>query len=467
MDEATTRARGLVHELVHGLGHYTHDELAEACAQHRLPAPPPQGPPEDAPTARDRYKRERLQLVLDQLDAQQEPTYFDVLDAFITRGLPPAQRNAAEDLLWSTQAWPAISERVRRDVAGALDGVGFPRHNPQGLMAALRDLWVLEDDASLWSFGAHGPAAEVERHLLNNEDWTTLDLFAHLGALTASDRRFALFLEALLSYRVCPDEAHQRAMAEAFNPALARDGLKLEETGEAGGYPQFELLTTGSARRPPQLLLFASSGAKPDLRVDEVLDRRIEVMNPETVLRYEEPIGADGLKWSHLLAWWQRLPAQQERSPEEAKNSLWRRLLASLPKNSPPQRTLFELYYKLYGATARGEDFPALLPEVWVHWDHRTISQRGAKASPTHRMDFLMLLPGRVRVVLEVDGKQHYSDDNDRPSPERYAQTMRGGRRLQSAGYQVRRIGGYELIGDRALATVSEVFDGIFRQWLS
>jgi hypothetical protein len=32
---------------------------------------------------------------------------------------------------------------------------------------------------------------------------------------------------------------------------------------------------------------------------------------------------------------------------------------------------------------------PALLPEVWVHWDHKTVRQRGVHALQNLRMDFL------------------------------------------------------------------------------
>ncbi|MEW9267864.1 hypothetical protein AB1207_24250 [Kineococcus endophyticus] len=462
--EVIAQARHLVHGLVHELGPlHRHIDLAEVCVQYGLPAPPPEGPPEDAPEGPPRSKRDRLQVVLKELDAQPEPAYLAILAAFVNHGLAPAQRNTAEDLLWSLQAWPPISERVRREVAVALDEVGFPRHNPDGLMTVLHRLWVLEDAATFW--GASGLAEEVQRHVVDNEDWTALQLFERLGALNAGDRRFALFLQALASHRVCPDETHQQAMVAVLNPALARAGVRMEQTGEDGGYPIFTLLKTGAARRPPQLLLFASIDSKPDLRLEDVLDQQIGVMNPDTVLRYDEPVGTDGFTGAHLLQWWLRRPDQAGRNEREAKANLWRRLRASLPVNSPPQRALFEIYHDLYARTTTDANFFALLPEVWVHWDPRTKSQRGAAALQTHRMDFLMLLPGNARIVIEVDGRQHYSD-GDRPSPERYAATVRGGRQLQLSGYHVHRFGGAELIGEHARLTVQEFFDALLQQWV-
>jgi very-short-patch-repair endonuclease len=41
-------------------------------------------------------------------------------------------------------------------------------------------------------------------------------------------------------------------------------------------------------------------------------------------------------------------------------------------------------------------------------------------------MDFLLLLPNRSRVVVEVDGKQHYADAG-RADPARYAEMVRQG----------------------------------------
>jgi len=59
-------------------------------------------------------------------------------------------------------------------------------------------------------------------------------------------------------------------------------------------------------------------------------------------------------------------------------------------------------------------------------------------------MDFLLLLPGRRRVVLEVDGLEHYSE-HGKPSPRRYADMVRADRALRLGGYEMYRFGGAEL----------------------
>lgn len=136
--------------------------------------------------------------------------------------------------------------------------------------------------------------------------------------------------------------------------------------------------------------------------------------------------------------------------------TLWKRMLASLPdrETSPPQRFLFEEYHRVFG---KHGNFPALLPEVWLHWDPKTKAARGEDAMHTFRMDFVMLLSEHRRVVLEVDGEQHYSAGGT-PSPSVYAQTTRGDRDLRLSGYEVYRFAGYELVGRRGKATVEEFF---------
>jgi hypothetical protein len=119
-------------------------------------------------------------------------------------------------------------------------------------------------------------------------------------------------------------------------------------------------------------------------------------------------------------------------------------LVSGLADSSPPQRNLFDLYYKIHGTAVPA--LPALLPEVWLHWDPKTVRERGAAALLSHRMDFLLLLPHGQRVVLEVDGSHHYaSPDGTRPAPARYAALARADRELKLSGYEVFRFGATEL----------------------
>lgn len=74
-------------------------------------------------------------------------------------------------------------------------------------------------------------------------------------------------------------------------------------------------------------------------------------------------------------------------------------------------------------------------------------------------MDFLLLLPGGVRVVIEIDGKHHYSDPDGRSSPLLYAEMTAADRALRLVGYEVYRFGVYELQQPNA----EEVLIGFYR----
>jgi len=214
-----------------------------------------------------------------------------------------------------------------------------------------------------------------------------------------------------------------------------------------------------SNRCRPKNLIFASK-EKPDLLFSDAIDNYIEIVNnTDKVLVYDIPIGSYGLRWRYLQAWWKQ--TRNLDSDGEAKDTLYKRLLGSLPGNSPPQRRLFDLYHQVHGAQV--PDLPALLPEVWLHWDPQTVRVRGKKALLNLRMDFLLLLPRGRRVVLEVDGTHHYATEG-RADPIVYAKTVRGDRDLTLSGYEVYRFGAAELQDyQQARMVVQQFFDDLYR----
>ncbi|MFJ4689538.1 hypothetical protein [Streptomyces sp. NPDC088789] len=143
--------------------------------------------------------------------------------------------------------------------------------------------------------------------------------------------------------------------------------------------------------------------------------------------------------------------------------SLRERLRRSLGDNGA-ELLVFDTYLK------PGFNLPALIPQVYLHYDPYTISQLGgASRLARQRMDFLLLMNHRVRAVIEVDGIQHYARPAGRtvvqepgvgwlPDPARYASLVAEVRELTLQGYEVYRIGGHELWGD----TAAEMLTGFF-----
>jgi very-short-patch-repair endonuclease len=80
-------------------------------------------------------------------------------------------------------------------------------------------------------------------------------------------------------------------------------------------------------------------------------------------------------------------------------------------------------------------------------------------------MDFLLLLPQRQRIVVEVDGRQHYAGDDGRVAPERYAEMMKEDRALRLAGYEVYRFGTKELMnGQKSRELASGFFQSLLEK---
>jgi very-short-patch-repair endonuclease len=76
-------------------------------------------------------------------------------------------------------------------------------------------------------------------------------------------------------------------------------------------------------------------------------------------------------------------------------------------------------------------------------------------------ISFLLLLPNNRRVVLEVDGTQHFSRD-DKPSLAAYAEMAAADRDLRLSGYDVYRFGANELTAAGAGALIEGFFDRLW-----
>jgi len=395
-------------------------------------------------------------------DAVPDDHLEEVAVRFLLRQSPaPETRNQIQDAVWALRPAIEIPKRSRREIARALHDDLYIAAAP--FLALLERLFVLDDDPMQSFFGGSDRSlrAGIQRHVLRNSDWSAEDLFDKLGAFDASHSRFVRLIEGLASADVRPDEAAQRRFVDIVNGSLHGSGCELQETDTADGYPIFTMVQTSAARTGrPKNLIFASS-VKPDLRFRDAINNDIEIVsNGDRVLVYDRPVGRGGLRWSDLQSWWSEI--MQIPNDDEAKTTLYRRLRECLPESSPPQANLFDAFYRVFGPTV--PSLPALLPEVWLHWDPKTVKDRGAQALLRFRMDFLLLLPNGVRVVLEVDGKQHYANEEGRADPAKYGTLVAADRELQLAGYHVFRFGGHELRNKPSAQVVAKsFFEALFR----
>ncbi|MFI1989089.1 hypothetical protein [Actinoplanes sp. NPDC020271] len=130
--------------------------------------------------------------------------------------------------------------------------------------------------------------------------------------------------------------------------------------------------------------------------------------NAKFCLISDRPLGEGGLSWADLGSWWMDAQAPSGKSEQDAAKQLYRRLARSLdagrePSSEPgPERQMFRAYAELFAEY--GFSPPALIPQVYLHYDPYT---RGRRANavwplPRQRMDYLMLLRGRRRMVVEM-----------------------------------------------------------------
>ncbi|MEG3922486.1 hypothetical protein [Microcoleus sp. POL10_C6] len=210
-------------------------------------------------------------------------------------------------------------------------------------------------------------------------------------------------------------------------------------------------------------LIFAANGPKPEIVLMDAISNEIKIVkNQEYCLVYDRPLFEKGLLWEELVDWWRDKKKLHNQTRSEQRHNLFNRLKISLGGNHP-EKILLNTYYS-YFYEKLTEKLPALIPQVYLHYDPYTWEQlKGVKRLSRQRMDFLLLLPYRKNIVIEIDGKQHYSE-NDKANPQLYAEMVAEDRRLRLAGYELYRFGGYEFLHtEDAKQTVKNFFDDLFK----
>jgi hypothetical protein len=200
-------------------------------------------------------------------------------------------------------------------------------------------------------------------------------------------------------------------------------------------------------------------GPKPQIVLRDAINNDLQIVrHGERCLVYDRPLTEAGLSWADLVEWW--ADTLRTADLDLAARHLWKRLARSLASDA--ERTLFNCYTARYGRA--GFSIPALVPQVYLHYDpYARSSPHAAPAGAVvrQRMDFLLLLPRRARVVLEVDGRHHYADDSGAADPARYASMVAEDRRLRLSGYEIYRFGGQELVAPNATSTLDSFFDAL------
>lgn len=348
----------------------------------------------------------------------------------------------------------AITEITRRDAAKCF---GDDLCGEQDVVEIVRKLFPI-DTMGADFFSSRSLARDIEQHMIRNQgDWSVELLFDQIGALACSRDRFNRLIEAAL-HPLGRRGPGQAALVDELNVVLRRDGYVLNIVDEESGYPIYRVVPFG--RGPtgsPKNLIFASNGPKPEIGFSDAINNDIVILsNAASCLVYDRPIRRDGLLWSELVEWWRGVAGVE---PDEAARTLGLRLRASLASDA--ERNLFDTYFRLYRAKL-GTTLPALIPQVYLHYDPAVVKLLRHRAGLSRqRMDFLLLLPNHQRIVVEVDGSQHFSQGG-KPSLAAYSEMVAADRDLRLAGYEIYRFGSNELVGGSAAALIQRFFDHLW-----
>lgn len=242
-----------------------------------------------------------------------------------------------------------------------------------------------------------------------------------------------------------------RELKQSIFEECERAALRLESASQDGVH--------GAIKN----LIFAADGPKPRIVLRDATTNEIEIVkNAEFCLVYDREITEKGLTWGEIVHWWRECNELDSRLSEtDIARNLHRRLLAG---QNEPERIIFDTYYAFVNEVLQFQG-PALIPQVYLHYDPYTITELGDNTIlERQRMDFLILLPYRVAIVIELDGQQHYSDDG-RANPRLYSKMVQEDRDLRLRGYEIYRFGGYEFIDvNSAKLVMRSFFERLFKR---
>ncbi|HIA51759.1 MAG TPA: hypothetical protein EYN91_06670 [Candidatus Melainabacteria bacterium] len=353
---------------------------------------------------------------------------------------------------------PNISDLSRRLIIDELEHVDLFGDYTK-LDEDLETMWPISELNSPYPRGGSLKKSIIQHCIRNPGDWDNTFLLDQLDIIGCSRTLFFEFLEKVVHPNSRRKEKQQN-LVDAINQHLKNDGYHFIQTSSISGYPIFKIVAVGGGvAGAPKNLIFAADGPKPEIVLSDAINNDIRIVkNADNCLVYDRPIGSNGLSKQDMLDWWKDLKGIEK--TDEARKNLVERLSKSLA--SIGERNLFYCYYKMF--KARGDHFPALVPQVYLHYDPYTIKQLGGFSRlARQRMDFLILFSSSVRVVIEVDGSQHFSDAGI-ASLKLYAEMVEADRDLKLAGYEIYRFGANELCGKESEKKIQEFFSRLVKK---
>lgn len=300
-------------------------------------------------------------------------------------------------------------------------------------------------------FGMTTAIDDIRQHMDNNEDWTFENLFCtYLDLLHVEDEDFIYFLEqythpVIRRFNITEDLEciyFKNECADAINKYLVSDGYELIPSETIGDKVVYTVKKINPGVQGVIKNIIFASQYKPEIVLEDALNNDIKIIsNRDKCLVYDKPVLRSGISWKELQEWYDDSLLMLDTG-----KGLKERLRESI--DSPPEKLFYETYLEIM--EKRNGEIPALLPQVCLYYDPKLEIERIKKIFEHQRMDFLMIISEQQRVVIEIDGVQHYADyvkgnTKHYASVDKYAEMVAANREMTLAGYDVYRFGGKEL----------------------
>ena len=203
-------------------------------------------------------------------------------------------------------------------------------------------------------------------------------------------------------------------LVEVINRYIDHDGYKLVVKDTIDNKDFYECISTRVGVQGQVKNIIFAAKYKPEIAFDDALNNDIRITRNENhCLIYNRSIPSSGVMWNDLVEWYAAENNLTDgQNPEVAFiTRLCDCLDTSFKANGAkagPETWMLQAYYNL--KKELGIDLPARIPQVYLYYDPQTLKQRGYKLFEHQKMDFLMILSHKDRVVIEIDGKQYYAE---------------------------------------------------------
>ena len=321
-------------------------------------------------------------------------------------------------------------------------------------------------------------ANEIARHCDSFPgDWGDENgMFLKVDILNWTDKQFLYFCQEYVNpvfnrFKWDPETEErvdlQSQCVDVINLYLKDCGYELRKSGTIGDKSEYTIVELTGVKGRIQGIVFAAV-RKPELVFTDFLNQDVKIpTNIDKYLYYDKRIDANGLTWRELERWYEEVQ-------DDYGINFVDRLMRSVENcGSPIEKKLFTAYLDI--VEELGDNIPAILPQVYLYYDSKVQKERLKKIFDHQCMDFLMIISESRRVVIELDGIQHYAKDEKIHIPNRqypiyeasvdkYASMVSAQRDMTLAGYEVYRFGGKELCYDNAAMLIKQFFKDLFQK---